>query len=195
MDSESKKKRLSVFLNYALLAVALVLLFSPGAKSWFLEKLVSVGLFNAEMKTGDKPAPVAPNDLSFGYRNTEGKFLNTSDLKGKVVFINFWASWCPPCLAEMPSLDKLYRQFQNDSRIVFLFVNEDDDNAKAEQFLRDKNYKLPLIKSSGPVPAEIYDGTLPTTVVLDKMGKVVYKHTGIANYNTDKFVDQLKDLF
>lgn len=170
----------------------LVLFISPNAKGWLLQKLVSVGLFKAEIKEeGIQSQPVT---TSFLYTNEAGKRASTADLKGKVIFINFWASWCPPCQAEMPSIDALYKKLKKDERFVFLFINEDDDKEKAKIYLEKHQYMMPLYSSSGNVPIDIFSVSLPTTVVINKEGKIVLKHEGMAGYDTDAFMKQLKDL-
>jgi thiol-disulfide isomerase/thioredoxin len=110
-----------------------------------------------------------------------------------VVFINFWATWCPPCRAEMPSLQELYNELKDDHRIVFLFINEDEDVAKAKRYLQKEQYTMPLLTRTGNIPAAFYSGTLPTTVILNKEGQVIFKHEGIAAYNTGAFIQQLKE--
>lgn len=178
-----------------LLIVFLVLmLVSPGAKSWVLQKLVSTGLFRAHIQQ-EGVSGVTTTETAFRFVNEKGAVNATDSLRGKVVFINFWASWCPPCRAEMPSLQRLYERFKNDNRIVFLFMNEDDDKAKAIAFLRENNYSFPILSSTGPVGASVFNGTLPTTVVMDKTGKLVMKHSGMADYDSDAFLAQLKALF
>lgn len=175
-----------------LMAFVLVLFISPTAKGWLLSKLVSVGLFKAEIKKeGIKNQPAT---TFFAYTNEAGITSSTADLKGKVVFINFWASWCPPCQAEMPSIDALYKKLAKDERFVFLFINEDDDKGKAKSYLEMNRYTIPLYSSSGLVPDEIYSGSLPTTIVMNKEGKIVLKKEGMAGYDTDAFIQQLKDL-
>ena len=95
----------------------------------------------------------------------------------------------------MPSLHALYNKFKDDNRLVFLFISEDEDLTKARSYLQTNGFDLPLATSTGIIPAQIYTGTLPTTVVLDKEGKLVLKREGIAGYNTPGFIKQLKELF
>ena len=186
---EELKKRWLSILFYVLI---LVFIFSPGAKSWVLQQVVSTGLIKAKIKTNpDKNLQEAG---AFSFADANGKTASTADLKGKVVFINFWASWCPPCRAEMPSLEKLYQQLKDDNRFVFLFINEDEDRNKAIQYLQKNHFTMPLFYASGSVPPEIYTGNLPTTIVLNKEGKIVLKHKGMAGYHTQQFIDQLKEL-
>jgi thiol-disulfide isomerase/thioredoxin len=133
-------------------------------------------------------------NTDFSFTNSAGITATTASLKGKVVFINFWASWCPPCRAEMPSLNNLYKKLQDDDRFVFLFMNEDEDKAKATGYLNKEKFAIPLYNRSGNVPNEIFSGTLPTTIVLNKDGKIVLKHEGMAGYDTEEFIRQLKEL-
>ncbi len=172
-------------------AVILIFIFSPGAKAWLLQRVISTGLFKAEIKK-EQPGNVGPSP-AFAFTDTNGNTVSSASLKGKVVFINFWASWCPPCRAEMPSLNKLYTQLHNDNHFVFLFVNEDEDKKKAVDYIEKNNFSIPLYSQLN-VTEELFSGTLPTTVVLDKEGKIVLKHEGIADYDNDEFIRQLKEL-
>lgn len=180
--------------NYLFFGLILLLLFNPSAKAWLLRQFMAVGLFKAEMKK-EAPAANIPAELNtFSFRDEKGAIATTANLKGKVVFINFWATWCPPCRAEMPALNDLYNKFRDDDQFVFLFLNEDNDRAKAAAYLQSNGFAMPLVTSTGNMPPEIYSGTLPTTVILNKEGKIVYKHEGLAKYNTTEFINQLKAL-
>lgn len=178
--------------NVLLIAFVLLMFFNPDAKAWMLQRLFSVGLFKAEIKK-DAAKNESPNS-SFLFTNAEGRTMSTAELKGKVVLVNFWASWCPPCRAEMPSLEALYKKLGKDDRYVFLFINEDEDQAKAIAYLKKDKLTIPLYTRSGNIPDELFSGTLPTTIVLNKEGKIVFKHKGVANYNTDSFLKQLQEL-
>lgn len=189
-----KKKWLRISGNVLFYGAILLLLFNPAAKGWLLQQLMAVGLFKVEIK---KEAPVVnqpPEANVFSFRDEKGTIVSTNDLKGKVVFINFWATWCPPCIAEMPSLVDLYEHFRDNDQFVFLFVNEDYNTGKAEAYLKGKGYDLPMVTGAGNIPSAIYSGTLPTTVVLDKEGRIAFKHEGLAKYNNTDFINQLKAL-
>lgn len=170
-----------------------IMFFSPDAKSFVLRQLIATGLFNASMDKKDAGTANQAN-TDFDFTNEKGNVQNTASLRGKVVFINFWASWCPPCRAEFPSIETLYTQFKDNPDIVFLTINEDADPAAGKAYLEKEKFSVPMYQSSGNVPAEIYSGSLPTTIVLDKNGKIRLHHTGFANYASGKFVKQIEEL-
>jgi len=183
------KNGTSILIGLALI----VLLISPDAKSWVLRQIMNTGLFNAKIETNN-PGTDRLSTVAFDFVDSEGNIQNTVSLKGKVVFINFWASWCPPCRAEFPSIEKLYSKFKDHPDIFFLMINEDDDMATAYSYLQKEKYTAPLYQTKGKVPSEIYTGVLPTTVVLGKDGSVRYHHTGFANYGSEKFMKQINEL-
>jgi thiol-disulfide isomerase/thioredoxin len=170
-----------------------IMLVSPDAKSFVLRQLMATGLFNASMDKKDAGA-LTQADADFDFADEKGNVVNTSSLRGKVVFINFWASWCPPCRAEFPSIETLYSQFKDNPDIFFLTINKDSDLATGKAYLDKEKFSIPMYQSNGNVPGEIYSGALPTTIVLDKNGKIRLHHTGFANYGSEKFIKQMEEL-
>lgn len=194
MTKQRRKKHIRLAGNIAFVGLLLFLTFHTGAKAWVLKQFVALGLFNAEIKKEAASQNIIRDGLSFSFSDGSGNIGSIAGLKGKVVLINFWATWCPPCIAEMPSLYTLYQELQHDKRFVFLFISEDDDFSKAAIFLKNKNYRLPLAKRQGPVSPIIFSGTLPTTIVLDKEGNIVLKKEGLGGYDAPEFIQQLKSL-
>ena len=170
-----------------------VMFVNPDAKSFVLRQFMATGLFNASIdkKEADRVSEV---NTDFDFADEKGYVQNSSSLRGKVVFINFWASWCPPCRAEFPSIEALYTQLKDNPDVFFLTINEDSDPAAGKAYLDKEGFSIPMYRSNGNVPREIYSGTLPTTIILDKNGEIRYRHTGIANYASGKFVKQIEKL-
>ncbi len=112
-----------------------------------------------------------------------GDELNFSRSEGKVVLVNLWATWCPPCVAEMPSLQKLYDQYGD--RVDFYFVSS-ETSEKLENFLQKKKYNFPVYIESNAPPAMLQTRAVPTTYLISKEGKVVINETGAANWNSKK---------
>ncbi|ACU02287.1 MULTISPECIES: TlpA family protein disulfide reductase [Pedobacter] len=182
-------------LNILFIAIFLVLIFVPAAKALMIRGLMEIGLFRPDVAQTEAPLTAAVNDLSgIRFKDAAGKEVDLGSLRGKVVFINFWATWCPPCLAEMPAVNKLYSQFKEDKGVVFILVDADSDFAKAQQYMDRKGYKMPVYNAASPIPEAIFKGSLPTTLVFDKKGRVAYNEVGAANYGSEKFIEFLKKL-
>nr|WP_315030140.1 TlpA disulfide reductase family protein [uncultured Chryseobacterium sp.] len=169
-----------------------ILLVSPDAKAWLMRQMASTGLFNSEI-SASKSKQVQPLP-SLIVKREDGSLINTSELKGKVIFINFWASWCPPCRAEFPSVQEFYDQYKSHEDMVFLTVNLDDNPILGKDYLKEKNFTVPFITSTGNIPKEFYNGSLPTTVVIDKNGEIRLHHTGFADYSKSSFYEQMNSL-
>ncbi|MFT3935407.1 MAG: TlpA disulfide reductase family protein [Chitinophagaceae bacterium] len=162
----------------------------PNAKAFLLKGLLGTGIFNAS--TSKQAIDTNPDALAgISFINSQGERISISDLKGKTVFINFWATWCPPCVAEMGGINALYNRLKDNPQIVFVLVDADGDLKQSQAFMQKHQYNLPLYSISSAVPEALYSGTLPTTLVVDANGKLIKKHEGIANYNTDAMVDFL----
>ncbi|WPU91050.1 TlpA disulfide reductase family protein [Mucilaginibacter sabulilitoris] len=176
-----------------MMVIILIMLINPAAKSSLIRALMNIGFFRPDIPVPASKKPIAdPFNISF--KDTHGKMVNTTDLKGKVIFVNFWATWCPPCIAEMPSINKLYAQFKNNPNVVFMIVDVDNDYSKANGFMQKHNYNLPMYTLASDVPGNIMDGTIPTTLVFDNAGRLVYQYTGAADYNNSNFTAYLNML-
>jgi len=180
-----------LLLNILFFAFLAVIVFVPSAKALMLQGLMEIGLFKPSLSE----KPTATTDLTgIKFKTAQGKIVDLGELKGKVVFLNFWATWCPPCLAEMPSVNKLYEQYKTDDEVVFLLVDADNDFTKAQAYMDRKSYQLPVYNAITAVPEIIFKGSLPTTIVFDKMGRISFKGEGAANYNSPKFIAFIQQL-
>ena len=179
--------------NILLATLFLVLFFVPPAKALVLRGLMEIGLFSPGVSTSASKA-VAGGLSGIRFKNAQQKVIDLGDLKGKVVFLNFWATWCPPCQAEMPSVNKLYQQFKNDPNVVFILVDGDSDLVKAQKYMDRKKFDLPVFEVDSSIPEQLFKGSLPTTIVFDKEGRISYNEEGAANYNSKKFVDFIQQL-
>lgn len=117
--------------------------------------------------------------------------INLNELKEKVVFINYWATWCPPCRAEMPSIQSLYDDYKD--KIEFIFITS-DNKSKVEKFYSNYNYNLPTYNMLSNAPQEINTRSIPATFILDKQAKVALSEFGPADWNNDKVRKLLDEL-
>jgi thiol-disulfide isomerase/thioredoxin len=182
-------------LNGLFIVLLLVIVFVPAAKSVMLQGLMQVGFLKPNVT---QPQTTISSDLSgIKFKDIKGREINLAELKGKVVFINFWATWCPPCLAEMPSINTLHQKFSTDQDVVFIMVDADGDFQKSQNYMDKRRYKMPVYTMASSIPESLFKGSLPTTIVFDKKGRISFHEQGAANYSSQKFVDfitQLKNL-
>jgi thiol-disulfide isomerase/thioredoxin len=136
-------------------------------------------------------------DYNFSVKDLQGNAVDFNQFKGKVVFLNLWATWCGPCRAEMPSIHNLYNAVKDNDKIVFVMLSLDreDQQGKVVSYVNDKNFTFPVYMVSGGVNAQLQEvSSIPTTFVLSPDGKVASKRVGTANYDTPKFQQFLKEL-
>jgi thiol-disulfide isomerase/thioredoxin len=123
-----------------------------------------------------------------------GKVTSMDELKGKVVLVNFWATWCPPCRAEIPSLIEL--QKRHSDRLQIIGISEDDSVDDVHAYVQKMGINYPVVMST-PELVQAYGGVaaLPTTFVVDTEGRVVQRHLGLLNAeDTDREVRALAGL-
>ena len=129
---------------------------------------------------------------NFWLEDFNGNRVSFSEYKGKVTFINFWATWCPPCVAEMPDIHSLYKE-RNDE-VAFVMISLDKDKQKAREYIKQKAYDFPVFFLKSSLPNTYDTHAIPTTYVLDKNGSIKVENHGMAKYNTEKFKAFLLEL-
>jgi thiol-disulfide isomerase/thioredoxin len=132
-----------------------------------------------------------PHNLAL--RTPYGRPVSLSALRGKAVFVNLWASWCPPCRAEMPGIEALYRKVDK-SKVAFVMLSLDEDPTKAHKFFASHGYTFPLYFRAGELPAPFDSNSIPSTVVLGPDGQLAARHDGMADYDTPDFKAALEAL-
>jgi thiol-disulfide isomerase/thioredoxin len=128
---------------------------------------------------------------AFLVSDIDGKPVSTAAWKGKVVFLNFWATWCPPCRAEVPTLIDLATRYKN--RVQIVGVSLDDGPEEVKAFVKDAGINYPVVMASREILAE-YGGVpaLPTLFVVDPNGNVVQKHEGL--YSRELYETEIRLL-
>ena len=172
----------------------LLLLVSPNFKTWVMRQIISTGIMNAKVEKKEVISSSKTPAENFMVMDNSGNTINTSDLKGKVVFMNFWASWCPPCRAEFPSIQKFYERYKDNPGVIFLTVNLDEDPGLGEAYLKKEQFTVPFLVPAGNIPSAYFSGSLPTTVVLDKNGGIRLQHAGMADYSKASFYKEIDAL-
>lgn len=124
-------------------------------------------------------------NYSINLEDLEGRPVSFQAFKQKVVFLNFWATWCAPCIAEMPDIHALYEA--TGKEVEFIIVSVDDDKQKAKAFIEKKGYRFPVYFLRSSLPAPFSASTIPSSYVISPQGNVVVSRQGMAKYNTADF--------
>ena len=130
----------------------------------------------------------------FASKSDSGRNVRLSELRGQVVVINFWASWCSPCRQELPLLNKIYAQYRP-AGFMLLAVNLDDNRKDAEAMLKRLSLRLPTLFDGDKSVAKLYGvDTMPATLVIDRDGRVRFVHRGYYSGYEQKYEQQVREL-
>jgi thiol-disulfide isomerase/thioredoxin len=138
------------------------------------------------------PVPGTPPAPQIELKDVDGKPVKLSALRGRVVLVNFWATWCPPCRKEIPSLTRLQKLFKPEQLMV-LAVNIGEDEETVFGFVPDPGFTLLLDPTSATLPRWQVRG-LPATFVVDKEGRIALKAVGGRDFDDPAIVAQLRAL-
>lgn len=121
----------------------------------------------------------------------QGVEIEFSHSKEKVVLLNLWATWCPPCLAELPSMQNLYDTYGE--RMDFYFVSAEDPKT-ISKFIDKKGYTFPVYIETQRPPAELQVSTIPTTFLIDASGEIIIQKTGAAQWDSAEVKTIIEEL-
>ncbi len=147
--------------------------------------------------------PVAPWEVEdlmgnkapdFTLKDLNDKDVSLGDFEGKVILINFWATWCPPCKEEIPSLNQLYEKYK-DKEFVLVSISTDDSKKSIVKFARKYNIKFMVLHDKDSKVMRKYKGfSLPMSFLIDKKGKIVEKYLGAHEWAEDDFIRKIEGL-
>ncbi len=130
----------------------------------------------------------------FTLQGIDGKTYTLSELKGKVVLLDFWAVWCPPCRRSIPFFQSLYERYR-DSGLVVVGVSVDKDRSRLVGFVRNMGVTYPILWDRDGIVADLYNAySLPTTLIIDAQGNVVLKRVGFSDSHATLYEETVKRL-
>jgi len=143
-------------------------------------------------------APVAAGALAadFKLKDLGGSTISLSSLRGKVVFLNVWATWCEPCRQEMPSIESLYEEFKQDKNLVVLAVSQDSTGRGAvDSYIRKNGFKFTVLLDPANAVGEAYNVSgIPETFIIAPNGRIVAHHSGPYDWSKPEMRDALEEL-
>ena len=172
-------------------ALALIVLFAVSAplaaadKPWYAARLAALGF---QVYSTPRPAQ------DFAVAGLDGSKTALSSLKGKIVLLNFWATWCPPCKAEMPSIEALWKATKGKA-FTILALSDGESPSDVSAFIKKNGYTYPVfVDPAGSVPQRYGVQGIPTTYVIDKKGMVIARVIGGIEYNSPEALSIFAEL-
>jgi peroxiredoxin len=170
---------------------------TPAIRAWlprimqFTLGAVLTWVGSTAMAATGMPGTAAPD---FTLRTVDGQNLRLNEQRGRVVLVNFWATWCGPCRQEMPHLNRLYEKYRA-SGFVLLGVNVDEDTRAAVGVASKLGVKFPVLPDADKTVSRLYDlRAMPSTVLIDRDGRVRHLHRGYLAGYEDTYDKQIREL-
>lgn len=177
--------------NELLFIAFIVLLLIPQTRTPIqvaINKL-KVKIWSPSLEDLDDQKMVVP--FQYEVQNLNGEPKNIAIGQGKVAFISYWATWCPPCIAELPGIQALYNDYGD--KVNFVLLTQ-ENTQKVQRFISKKEYDLPIYIPKMQAPDILQEKSIPTNFVIDAQGVIVIKETGAADWNSKKVRELLDDL-
>ena len=187
--TEPKKNKAKFYNIMAIVAIALFII--PQTRTP-IQVLLHKGLsYINGSSLIDKEDQENVANVSWELLSETNEHFDLKDTNGKVVLINFWATWCPPCIAEMPSLQELYNDYND--KVIFLFVTNEDFET-VNTFKLKKAFNFDVYQPISAPPEVLTTRSIPKTFIIDKRGAIVVEESGAVNWNSETVRNQLDDL-
>ncbi|MEN8123231.1 MAG: TlpA disulfide reductase family protein [Bacteroidota bacterium] len=189
-----KKSKFSIFSDFLFVAfiIALIIPQSRVEVVAFVNK-IRVAIINPSVESSENSVKLTDEDYLWPVESLDGETKMLADFKGKVIFLNLWATWCPPCIAEMPSIQDLHEKYKDNDQIVFLIVSN-EKKEKVSAFMKKRGFTFPVKITHYQLPKPFYTESIPTTFLVSKTGEIVIKETGAANWGGEKMQKIVNDL-
>lgn len=186
-----KKKSKGSWISDILFFALLIALIIPATRTPLVVFIKRATLFGPSVSVKDNYGKLSSSDLQWTLINDENQSVRLSDLSDKPIFINFWATWCAPCIAEMPSIEKLYFDYKDDVHFVIATY---ENKPLVDAFLKKQELNLPVYHYQTKEPMLMQSKTIPATFILNTKGEIVVSEKGTSNWNSTSVRELLDQL-
>lgn len=193
--SEWNKKKIATKISDIVFILFVLAILIPSSRAeiiGFVNKVKSK-IIQPSLKKESKQIKLSTDDFDWEIISLKDGRTNLNKYKGKVIFINFWATWCLPCVAELPEIQKLYNEFKDFEGIVFILVSNESPQI-IESFLDQKKYDLPVFIAMEQAPKVFFSRTIPTSYLISKEGKIVIKQKGVVKWSGEKMQGIINEM-
>lgn len=189
-DKQKKKSWWSWTTDILFLLLFLGLLI-PSTRTPIMVFIKELTNFAPSVSMDDDYGTLSANDYEWSFLDAHGQKKQLKDFSDKPILINFWATWCPPCIAEMPSFQKLENDYGD--QVHFLFISNENQSITSS-FIMEKSWDLLSYRPLGPSPDLLASNSLPTTYIIDNNGVVIVKETGNKKWDSQKVRSLLDEM-
>lgn len=189
-DKQKKKSWWSLTFDilFILLFVGLLIPTTRTPIMVFIKELTN---FAPSVSADDHYGKLSAQDYEWTLLDENNQKVKIKDLADKPIFINFWATWCPPCLAEMPSMIRLQKDYEH--QIHFVLISQENQSI-TKALLEEKNWDLKSFRPLNKTPETLSSSSLPTTFIINKEGVIVVKETGNKKWDSNSVRELLDEL-
>src|SRR5690625_1617235 len=182
-DKEKKAARKRNLIEWGVIGAGILFLYTTGLHTQVIgtmqRTLLWTGLMDAKPTEVQTDGPfLTDEDYRFIMATHDDVPQTLSEMQGDVIFVNIWASWCPPCIAEMPTIETLYSELKGHENIQFLRLSMDEERERATQFMEKRGFMLSNLFPAFTVLSQIHSALLISTYVITQDGQVVYEKRG-----------------
>jgi len=171
--------------------VLLIMLIIPSTRAVIFSGMAKARALVMPLKVNAVPDEPAADTLQWIMLTPDEEMAALADARGEVILVNLWATWCPPCRAEMPDLQRLYERMGD--RVKFYMVTN-EESAVVNSWIEKKGYTFPVYMAGHAAPPELASSSIPATFIIDRQGHVVLSKRGAYNWNSFKVRRLLEKL-
>ncbi len=171
--------------------IFIILLIIPATRKPLSATLIRLTMLKPKVESSENLPRITRADKSLTLEDLNGNTYALRNFDNDVILLNFWATWCPPCRAEMPSLQKLYNDYGD--KITILLVTSEEEKV-VRDYLKEYNYDLPVYFQRSAFSPSFQVRSIPTTFLIDKEGRILTEKKGAANWNSGSFRNELDQL-
>ncbi len=186
-----KKKKWYSIVSDAVFVIIITLLIIPATRTDVASFFIRITSFAPSTLDSDEKFEISNQARTWQLLDMDGNQVSFESLNDKPIFINFWATWCPHCIAEMPGISELHEEYKN--KVNFILASN-ESRAKVRAFAKKNGFNQILFYQNKTVPNDFTSQSIPTTFIISKKGIVVLSKKGVARWNSGSIKDVLDEL-